>query len=261
MKKYIVLLVVLLASCKPKAILLESQKPIVDESTITVDKISEKNQENNIDFSTLNIKANAQYDDEKNAQNVTAEIRIKKDEKILVIIRVLGITMAKGLITPTSVQYYEKIGNKYFEGDYQGLSKWLGTDLDFQKVQNMFIGKTFESIKKGAKYQVSVNNQQYQLKKESETNTETTFLFENEHFLLKQQEISQPQNNRLLQVNYANYQKINNRVLPTLLQINAHQNETKTTLSIEYKNIQFNEDLTFPYNVPDRFERVYIEKN
>ena len=41
--------------------------------------------------------------------------------------------MAKALITPTKVSYYEKINNTYFEGDFSLLSNWLGTDLDFQK--------------------------------------------------------------------------------------------------------------------------------
>jgi hypothetical protein len=52
-------------------------------------------------------KANAKYSDDQQSQNVTAEIKIKKDQQILVI-RFLGITMAKASITPTSVSYYEK---------------------------------------------------------------------------------------------------------------------------------------------------------
>jgi hypothetical protein len=71
-------------------------------------KIIANHYNNKSDFSTLYIKADAKYSDDRSSQNVTAEIRIKKDEQILVSIRFLGITMAKASITPTSVSYYEK---------------------------------------------------------------------------------------------------------------------------------------------------------
>ena len=133
MKKHLtILLLILLASCKSKAVLLEGNA----SNTISADKIIMSYDNNKIDFSTLYIKASAKYEDDKQSQNVQAEIKIKKNEKILVSIRILGFTVAKALITPTSVQYYEKVGSKYFEGDYAGLSKWLGTDLDFQKFLN-----------------------------------------------------------------------------------------------------------------------------
>ena len=143
MKKYLALLLLLvLASCKTKAVLAEGQA----SSSLSADKIISSYDNNKIDFSTLYIKPSAHYEDEKQSQNVQAEIRIKKNEKILISVRVLGITMAKALITPSSVQYYDKIGNKYFEGDYSSLSKWIGTDLDYQKLQNMFLGKTIDDL-------------------------------------------------------------------------------------------------------------------
>jgi hypothetical protein len=45
--------------------------------------------------------------------------------------------MAKASITPTSVSYY----GTYFEGDFSALSQWLGTDLDYNKIQNMLLGE------------------------------------------------------------------------------------------------------------------------
>jgi hypothetical protein len=62
-------------------------------------KIIGNHYNNKSNFSTLYIRANAKYADDKQTQNVTAEIKIKKDEQILVSIRFLGITMAKALIT------------------------------------------------------------------------------------------------------------------------------------------------------------------
>ena len=131
----VVLLAVFMVSCKSKSVVAEAS---IKSTHLTADKIIENHYNNKNNFSTLYIKSNARYADEKQTQNVTAEIRIKKDEQILVSIRFLGITMAKALITPTAVSYYEKINGSYFEGDFSGLSQWLGTDLDFNKIQKCY---------------------------------------------------------------------------------------------------------------------------
>lgn len=256
MKKYLAfLLIILMASCKSKVVLAEGSAG----TKLSAEKIIDKHYNNKINFSTLYIKASAKYEDERQSQNVQAEIRIKKDEKILVSIRVLGFTMAKALITPTSVQYYDKIGNKYFEGDYAGLSQWLGTDLDFQKVQNMFIGQAFDDLHKG-KFAVSILEKLYKLEGKSDVNTNKSFFFEGENFLLKRQEINQFEEDRTLQVAYPDYKKYDQMILPLSLAIDARQKKGKTNIDIEYKTITFNEDLSFPYSVPEGYERIYIEK-
>lgn len=256
MKKYITLfLLILLASCKTKAILAEGSA----SNTLSANKIITNYDNNKIDFSTLYIKANAKYEDAKQSQNVQAEIKIKKNEKILISIRILGFTVAKALITPTSVQYYEKIGNKYFEGNYAGLSQWLGTDLDFQKVQNMFLGKTLDDLHNG-KYAVSILEKLYKLQSNPDANTNKSFFFESDNFLVKRQEINQPLQERALQIAYPDYKKYDAMILPLSLAIDARQKENKTNINIEYKNVSFNEELSFPYNVPEGYERIYIDK-
>jgi hypothetical protein len=226
---------------------------------LSADKIISSYDNNKIDFSTLYIKASAHYEDEKQSQNVQAEIRIKKNEKILISVRVLGITMAKALITPSSVQYYDKIGNKYFEGDYSSLSKWIGTDLDYQKLQNMFLGKTIDDLH-ASKYDASIIEKLYKLQSNPDSNTNKAFYFESDNYLVKKQEINQSLKNRTLQIEYPDYKRYESMILPLSLAIDARQKESKTNINIEYKNISFNEELTFPYNVPEGYERIFIEK-
>ena len=244
-----------LVSCKSKAALLEGTA----SNLLTSDKVIENHYNNKTEFSTLYIKAAAKYSDEKNTQNVTAEIKIQKNEKILVSIRFLGITMAKALITPTEVKYYDKINNNYFEGDYSGLSKWLGTDLDFDKVQNILLGKAFDDLHK-SNFTVSITDKMYKLEDNNNANTSKSFFFESDNFLLKQQEVNQPNSQRALQIAYPEYKQYNEMILPLTIVIAAFHNDNKTNIDIEYKNVSFNEALSFPYSVPEGYKRIYIEK-
>jgi len=256
MKKFIIIVLgIALFSCS-------SKKAVMTEAgaseEIASNKVIESHYKLKKDFTTLYIKSSARYKDDKQSQNVVAEIRIKKDEQILVSVRFLGITMAKALITPSEVKYYEKIGGKFFEGNYVGLSKWLGTDLDFQKVQNMLIGEAMDDLKKG-KYKTTIENDLYKLEESSKKATEKAFFFEAANFLIKRQEISQPKESRSLTVNYPNHKEYPEAILPAQVNIEAFQKEKKTSINIEYNTITFNENLSFPYSVPDGYERIYID--
>jgi Domain of unknown function (DUF4292) len=256
MNKYLAFVFIfLIVSCKSKAVLAEGSA----NGLLTSEKIIANHYNNKTNFSTVYIKANAKYKDEKNAQSVTAEIRIKKDEKILVSVRFLGFTVAKAFITPTSVQYYDKIGNNYFEGDYAGLSQWLGTDLDFNKVQNMFLGEPLDNLN-NKKYAVSILDKLYKLENNDDNKTFKSYFFESENFLVKKQQVNQPSQERALQVLYSDFKKYDEMILPLSLAIEANQQKGKTTIDIEYKSATFNEELSFPYSVPEGYERIYINK-
>lgn len=250
----------MLVSCKSKAVLAEN-KPVItnavkDSNEVTSENIIQKHYSNKNDFSTLYIRSSANYKDEKQSQSVSAEIKIKKDEKILVSIRFIGITMAKALITPDEVKYYEKINGTYFEGNYQALSEWLGTDLDFTKIQNLLIGQPIDDLTK-ENFTMLLLDKSYQLSTK-DNNTEKSFLFDEDHYLLKKQEIIQVEKEREFEVNYPNFQGYATAILPANLMINAVQKKGKTAISIEYNSVTFNEELTFPYSVPEGYERIFI---
>jgi hypothetical protein len=244
-----------LVSCKSKAAVVDVAK---NESRMSSKKIIENYYNNKNEFSTLYIKANAQFASEKQTQNVTAEIKIKKDQQILISIRFLGITMAKASITPTSVSYYEKINGDYYEGDFSALSQLLGTDLDFNKVQNMLLGRVIDDLKKG-KYTESFADQVYRLDDTSDDNTKKSFYFDADKFLVNKQEITQTKEGRMIQVVYSNKREFNEMILPMAINIDTYQKKGKTEINLEYNTVTFNEELSFPYSVPNDYKRIIIK--
>ncbi len=255
MKKYLAIItIVLMFSCKSKAIIERESK--VTEKTET-DKLIENHYANKSSFSSLYIKANVKYKDPKQSQSVTAEIRIKKDEIIMLSIRFMGITMAKAFITPDKVKYYEKINGKFFDGNYVALTDFLGTDLDFKKVQNLLIGQAFDDLQKG-KYSNTLEDKMYKLEILNDQNTKKSFYF-NEKFQIKKEIISQAKQNRILEINYPSFKEYPNGFLPNAVLIEGTQEKGNNLISIDYANISFNEELNFPYSVPEGYEQVFIK--
>ena len=256
MKKIIAVIatVIMFASCKTKQAVVTEQS--ADEAKAAKEIINGHNK-NMPGFKTLSIRASARYEDSNQSQNVSADIRIKKDEIILVSVKVLGITMAKAIITPTRVSYYEKLGEKYFDGNYELLSRWLGTELDFTKVQNMLLGRAMDNLENG-NYRATIDNNLYKLTS-SKGGIMKAFLFEGAQYLLKQQTIAQQGGEpRSVTINYPAHVSHRNGALPAEVKIEAEQNE-KVNIDIRYNNVTFDEDLTFPYDVPQGYERITID--
>lgn len=250
------LLITVLVSCKSKQGLVSEKNAEKEKS---VKEIVKGHYENPLEFDNLQIRAGAHYEGGGDSYNFTLDIRVKKDEMIWVNATVMGFPVAKALITRDKVSYYVNTQKEYFEGDFQILSDWLGTDLDYDKVQNIITGRAMDNLGDG-KYKASLEERLYKLQCKEDNSVFKEFFFEAANLLLKKQVIEykgyEPQK---LTVNYPGFRKYEKSVMPTGVMVEAEKAD-KVYIEIEYKNVTFdNEDLRFTYKVPQGMNRIFIE--
>lgn len=244
----------LILSCKSNKVLTGGA---VDEK-LSAKAIIKTHYQNQIDFKTLAGKMKIAYSDGESNQSVGVSLRMEKDKAIW-ISAPLG--LVKAYITPDRVSFYNKLQNEYFDGDFSYLSNLLGTELDFEKVQNLLLGQALFDLKE-EKYDISVSDENYQLKPRKVAQLfKTLFQIEPTNFKMATQQLSQPLKKRLLEINYKNYQKIDERVLPNEIGIIAIDKTVKNTIAIEYRNIEFNRSLNFPYKIPKGFKEIVLTKD
>ena len=119
MKKIILILTtILLVSCKTK------QTLVTPAGRASVDKQSKEIINQHLKsfpaFNTLSGNLLVTYNDGKNEQSLPFSFRMEKDKTIW-ISAPLG--LAKALITPEKAEYYNRIDNSYFSGDFSYISK------------------------------------------------------------------------------------------------------------------------------------------
>ncbi len=248
-------LLIILNSCKgTKAVATSGIKKISTE------KIISNHYKQSFNFETLNARVKIKYDDGKQSFSPNATLRFEKDKTIWISVKMLGITLAKVLITPDKVSYYEKINNTYFEGDFIVLSEWLGTnDLDFDKVQQMLLGQALFDLREG-KYKSSVFDAAYQLKpKEDLELFERLFMILPDNYKIGIQQLKQPTEERNLTIKYQSYQKVGNQDFPEKIEIEALQGKDKTMINVEYKQVDYNARVTFPFKIPSGYKEVTIQ--
>jgi len=211
-------------------------------------------------FNTLASRVQVVYKDDKKEQSITVSLRIKKDETIWIKASILGITLAKVLITPDQVSYYESISNTFFDGDFALLSEWLGTELDFEKTQAILLGQSIFGLDKN-NYASLISENKYQLEpKKQPNNFIHSLLLNPDNFKVFAGSLSQPQDNRLLSLSYGDYQEIDGGHYPSEIFIKSSEGGSNTTVDVKYKKIDLNVSVNFTFRIPEGYEEIQLNK-
>lgn len=251
MRRFGLLLFVLtVVGCKSTAVL-KTKSAIEDKTAV---EIINAHNDSATTFSTSLIRGTANYSDGRQSQNVGLDIRMKKDEIILINVKVIGISMAKIQLTPTSVQFYEKINGRFYDGDFNFLSNWLGADLDFYKVQNLLLGRTINNLDE-EHVKVTLVQGMHKLENLNDREMTATYYFEGADFLLKKEELNQRAENRSVLITYPSHQKVGDNMLPSEIHIEA-KSEKDVRLKIRYDKISLNEDVNFSFSIPSNSKNI-----
>ena len=211
------------------------------------------------DFNTLAARMQVKYEDAKQSQSVTTSVRMEKDKVIWIKASILGITLAKVLITPNEVSFYESIGRSYFKGDFSLLSDFLGTDINFQQAQALFLGQSILDLNP-SKYSTAIIANAYEVRpKTQDPRFILSMLLNPNNFLVANEKIEQPQEGKKLTVDYGPYQTIENDFYPTEIHIEATENQDKTIVDIKYRKIDLNVSLSFPFSIPEGYEQITLK--
>ena len=162
------------------------------------------------------------------------------------------------MITPDRVQFYDKINNQYFDGDYSLLSELLGINLDFQQVQSLLIGEPLYNLKDN-NYIISINDNSYVLQPKRQTSIlELFLLFNPSHFKMDSQQLLQPAKRRFLQIDYLGYQNVEKEILPQNIKIIAVEDTDELNVVMEYRSVTINEEIRFPFRIPSGFKEIIL---
>ncbi|WP_410006433.1 DUF4292 domain-containing protein [Aequorivita nionensis] len=251
LKPYYFLLLLVLASCG-------GAKNITDIENASAKEVISAHKAAAPEFKTLASRVQLVYETDEKLQSITVSLRMEKDKNIWIKASILGITIAKVLITPTSVSYYETIGSTYFEGDFALLGEWIGTPINFQQAQSMLLGQSIFTINP-TEYKSEVIQKKFKIQPKQQPQNFIHSLFLNpENFKIASETLSQPKDERLLSIRYGDYQKIEGQYYPSTILIDTSEKGSKTKIEINYKKIDVNVDVSFPFEIPQGYEEIQL---
>ncbi|WP_246293624.1 MULTISPECIES: DUF4292 domain-containing protein [Winogradskyella] len=230
-------------------------------SGVASDKLSAKqvikqHEKSESDFKTMNAKVAIDLIQGEKNQGYTFSFRMEKDQVIWLS---APFGMARMMITPDKVKFYNKLDGEYFDGDYKLLSDVVGVDLDFNKVQNILLGQAIYDLQEEA-HQVSVNGNSYALSpKDQNVLIELFYLINPSHFKMDSLQMYQQSEKRMLQVDYASYQEVDKQIIPENIKIIAVDNDDEVIITMAFKSVSLNDEVRFPFNIPAGYKEIVIK--
>ena len=256
LKKISIVAVIILSfsACKTSKVINSSEN-----MSFSSKKVIKNHYINAFDKKTIKAKLKIKYKGKSSLPSVTGSLRLEKDKTIWISLTKLGFPVGKILITPDRVSFYEKINRTYFDGDFSLLSNFLGTELDFQKVQDLLLGQSLLDLKKEA-FDISISEKNYLLKpKVNNPLFDILFLISPINFKVNSQQLSQKKENNNLVINYTNYETIDNEFFPREIRIIAQDTKNTSTVDVDYKSIEFNKTVNFPFEIPKNYEKIELK--
>jgi len=237
-----------LASCGKKRIQTEAR--IKKKSAKQIQKKVEKN---DFEVEWFAAKAKVSYTEPNNySQTFNANLKIKSDSAIWIsIVPLLGIEMARILITSERVQVLDRINKKYYDLDYVYVDKMLGYPVDFQLLQNALLGHRFYEFKRP---KANITQNKYFLEDVVNKIVSRLWVNPNNFSIYKMQLYDEKASKRLDIVlsNYGDFKKFifaKKRTVDVFSPENYH-------IDITYSRIKFNEIQSLSFKISDKYEWV-----
>jgi hypothetical protein len=261
-KVLIVCCLVAMVSCKArKKAITTVTPPIQTSNTVTIpttppDLSTLKNQltaikSRQINFTTFSGKANAKLDVNGDDNDVTLNIRINKNKQIWIsITALLGIEVARAVITPDSIKVINKLQGVYFKKPFSFVYQYASRQINYKTIEALLVGNAMpEVLTERSNLTSDMGN--VTLSGSLEDLIYSLMLGTN--MRVTQFNLSNVGAGQALLVNNSNFTQAQNRIIPAQINILSTIQDKKIQANLRYTKIEFDLALEYPFNIPERY--------
>ena len=252
---YIVSTVILISSCRAKREVVVVPTPKENKIDHSKEQTLTLLNSKQLKFNTLALKAKATLNINGDADDVTMNFRIKNKETIWVSITAAGgiVEVARALITPDSIKILNKLKSEYLKKPFSYIYNFTNKQVNFNTLQAVITGNAVANFLTD-EADLKQNNGAWVVSGSKE-NLEYKLLF---NTLLKVSEtnLNDAKNGQALKVTYTDYQKLNEYLFPSAMQINTLSDGKKISIGLQFIKIDGNASFDFPFNIPKRYTLV-----
>ena len=210
-------------------------------------------------FKNLRNRAKVKFDNGKTIQSINLNLRVAKNEALWISASMI-VPIAKALITKDQLIFYEQFQGTYIDTSLKYNNQGILPSVSIELLQNILFGNPVVDID-NRKWKSIKNPLQYVLTPSNNLqNIQPILFFSPKNFVLEEQRIYFSSINTLLTVEYDNFTSVNDKNFPTDVFMSIIQNGQITKITIEYSQIDFPDNLTFPIKVPEGYRKININE-
>ena len=249
---------------------------------------------NYVEYSGLAYKFNGEYSDSGKTVSFNGNLRIKKDSVIWISISVaLGIELARIQIRPDSVFFMNKIKDEYFINESDYISNLFQVDIDYDILQSILTNEIFlyadddetansrrEEVEDDepepglfrktfiadtdSNLYVLKTYRKRKLKKQIKKNRPEiimqSFRVIPDIYKIQSVCINEISEKRELNISYSNFMVKDSVVMPYSIKIDIKDRNRIVSLSFNFSKITVNPDVSFPFNIPEKYKPIETKR-
>lgn len=272
-------------SCKQKKKIQKTEVPTAASEDTLIGKcrldyksartLSRNVKENEFKFEWINAKANVESLVEDREEQFDIKVAIRRDSAMLVSIHyLLGLQVAKVLITKDSVKFVNYIDKTFFKGDFNYINNLLAADLDFDLLQAVMLGNSSEfqddesklkpvTDRQNCHYLLSTERKRRLRKIQTGSSDLTEALqiltLNPENYKILRNEFTDPTTNRQFIATYSKFTANDSVFAPYHVDIDIVA-QKKASIKIDYVRIDKNIPQKLSLNIPAKYDRIQIQK-
>ena len=239
------------AACKSPAVP-SSRTPIKD---IGIKELTKSIAKNQLDYKKFRSRVKTTYDNGKRKQQVIINLRMEKSKSIWMSASMI-VPIAKLLVTPDRVSFYEKFQKTFFEGDVSFINQQFDTSFEFKDLQNLLMGLPLTNINRGRWESISHPKYYILTPKSDKLRFRPTFFFDPNNFLLLEQRFMVQGTQQSLTIKYLNHQKLEGEFVPGEVQISLFDGSALTRIKLVYTRADFPNQLSIPFDIPAGYQPI-----
>ncbi len=206
-------------------------------------------------YQTASFRAKIDYT-EKKKQTFTANIRMVRDSIIWASFTgTLGVEGARAIITPDSIFILDKLNKIYYQKPFGYINEFVPFTVTLSFLQDLIIGK--HTLQADTKTDFSVDKA-YLIKQDTD-NLSSAYTIDPFLFVPLLVKLQEKQGNRQAQFIYKDYRKQDEADESNFSYARyvEFKSGKKIKIDIRFSKTSWNEDLSFPFSVGEKYEIRY----
>ncbi len=229
-------------------------------------------------------KVSVRFENGENKNIFSGQLKIDRDNCIIVSMKKMSVPLGKGKITPDSIKFVNYFDRYFISEDIGKIKNIIGFPLDYPMLQNLLAGNLAEIIDQkfnGRELLSSIDSQQYRLQSQltprvsrvlesgnqnrierfmkrhddDEFSTLTIWV-DPQYFVVKKMVVANYKTHENITVVFDEHKLIGRSLYPQNFVIEYHSERNKSLIEINLSKSSVNKEKDFSFNIPNSYEKL-----
>ena len=208
-------------------------------------------------FDWFSSKVRVNYNDAKQSQSFTANVRLKKDSIIwMSLTGPLGIEGGRVVITADSLKIIDRLNRRFYLKPLKFLENYVPFAFNLKDIQEILVGNRI--LKFSKKESLKISESHYLLEGE-ENGFELSILVRPIDYTFSEMRLKYPVQNQDVLIKFENYKEFEEKPFAFERFIDVKSGDQVANISMNFSRVKIDQDLKFPFDAPGKEKYEWIE--